>query len=169
MKNVEYDKEDNIIFNQQSTALVITRQAIDFDYQETDNLQLPISRQNQAIAITISELPSLKTNQIVDTTATVSLGGEPPKTVYIQRTKENVRAKEEVIVEDMTGNAPIHIWEPIFEQIEDGKTYLFKILVVKSYKGKYICCSCPYFILLFQFFRRQSFSAFSAFGKKTRI
>ena len=89
---------------------------------------------NVAMNITLSQVPLLKPNQLVNATATISLGNDPPKEVYIKRSGETLKVKEDCIGDD-TGKAVINLWQPFFVELERGKTYSFKNMCVKLFKG----------------------------------
>eukprot|EP00795_Rhopilema_esculentum_P014989 gene14989-6143_t len=124
-----------MIFNHESTAFDIPRQTINFDYQKTENLQPPLSISSQATNIHISEVPTLKLSQIIKTTATISFGNQPPNAVFFFRTGETLHVEEDCIADDSSGTTELHLWEPLNNRIQHNKMYLFKNLVIKSYKG----------------------------------
>ena len=43
--------------------------------------------------------------------------------------------KEDCILEDETGTATIHIWDPLINNIKSGTTYEFQNLIVKHFQG----------------------------------
>eukprot|EP00794_Sanderia_malayensis_P001445 gene1445-1590_t len=54
-------------------------------------------------------------------------------------TSKTLTIKEDCVLEDKTGTAELHIWEPLFHELIDGRhTYKFKNLSVKIFKE-----SCP--------------------------
>eukprot|EP00794_Sanderia_malayensis_P013446 gene13446-biopygen10747 len=64
---------------------------------------------SNAIHITLSQLPKLKANQKVNVTVTCSFSEEPPKNVLIQRFNCVVAVKEDIIAEDPTATASLHL------------------------------------------------------------
>eukprot|EP00795_Rhopilema_esculentum_P014984 gene14984-6138_t len=90
---------------------------------------------SQATHIHIPEVPTLKLSQIIKTTATISFGNQPPKAVFFFRTGETLHVEEDCIADDSSGSTELHLWEPLYNSIQHNKMYLFKNLVIKSYKG----------------------------------
>jgi len=72
--------------------------------------------------IPLEELPALLVNQKVNVTVSISLGNKKPKPVHLKRSKEMTSVKEDCVLEDETGTATIHIWEPLTNNIKSGNT-----------------------------------------------
>jgi ssDNA-binding replication factor A large subunit len=91
--------------------------------------------QTNAIIVNLEDVPRLEANQRVNVTATLSLGTEKPKQVQLRTTQKTAFVNEDCIIEDSTGSAVLHIWEPMSEQLKSGTTYELKNLVVKHFQG----------------------------------
>ncbi len=137
LKNTQESKDScDIIFNQHSTVRVAP--AFDIDFEYSTNLTSSSSTtmpQTNAIIVNLEEVPRLEANQRVNVTATLSLGTEKPKQVQLRTTQKTAFVKEDCIIEDSTGSAVLHIWEPMSEQLKSGTTYELKNLVVKHFQG----------------------------------
>ena len=88
-----------------------------------------------AIIITLKEVPHLEANQKVNVTATLSLEKDKPKRIQLKTTQKMNLVKEDCIVEDSSGSAILHIWDPMIDQLSDGSTYEFQNLTVKEFQG----------------------------------
>ena len=124
-----------IIFNQQSMIRVAPTFDIDFDYQPIHQYQKTAPSAQPAKKITLEEFPTLKVNQKVNVTASVSLGNEKPKPVQLKTSKEMTSVKEDCVLEDETGTATIHVWGPLINKIKSGTTYVIENLTVKYFQG----------------------------------
>ena len=89
----------------------------------------------EEIDISLSALQSMQPNQVVNVTATLPMGDSEPKSILIKTTSKPFNIKEDCILEDTTGTAELHIWDPLFKELNHGGTYTFKNLVVKHFKG----------------------------------
>lgn len=67
---------------------------------------------------------------------TLTLGKNKPKMVVIRGSQENCAVKENCIIEDETGHSVINIWGAAIENLQDGQSYFFKSLMVKSFQGR---------------------------------
>lgn len=132
LKNTKQNSNNDIIFNQQSTVRVTPTFDLDFDYKPINKSQKTEPSTQPAKKITLEELPTLQVNQKVNVTASISLGNENPKPVQLKSSSE---MKEDCVLEDETGTATIHIWDPLFKNMETGTTYEFKNLTVKHFQG----------------------------------
>ena len=111
---------------------------------DTSSFNLSSSGETQAaIDCNISQCKECKPNQKVNVTGTVTMGNDNPKEVTMRRTQEKAAVKEDCIVEDKSGAIPFHIWGPVLQQMENGKTYLFKNLTVRMYKGSTFLSTSP--------------------------
>ena len=136
LKNVkESDGNDSLIFNQLSTVQLQPTSDITFDYKGTDSFSIQSTAPVEAIDISLSALQSMQPNQAVNVTATLSMGDSEPKSILIKATSKTLNIKEDCILEDTTGTAELHIWDPLFNELNDGHTYTFKNLAVKHFKG----------------------------------
>ena len=135
LKNTKQNNNNDIIFNQQSTVRVTPTFDIDFDYQPIDKAQKTEPSTRPAKKIKLEELPTLQVNQKVNVTASISLGNENPKPIQLKTTNEMTTVKEDCVLEDETGTATIHIWDPLFKNIKTGTTYEFENLSVKHFQG----------------------------------
>ena len=89
--------------------------------------------------MTVSEISTLRVNQKVNIAATITMGTKDPKQVMLKATQENSLVKENCVVEDATGSIMAHIWSPLIDQLEDGKSLSFQKLDNKELSGMYIC------------------------------
>lgn len=135
LKNTKQNSNNDIIFNQQSTVRVTPTFDIDFDYKPINKSQKTEPSTQPAKKITLEELPTLQVNQKVNVTASISLGNENPKPVQLKSSSEMTTVKEDCVLEDETGTATIHIWDPLFKNIKTGTTYEFENLTVKHFQG----------------------------------
>ena len=135
LKNTMQNSNNDIIFNQQSTVRVTPTFDIDFDYKPINKSQKTEPSTQPAKKITLEELPTLQVNQKVNVTASISLGNENPKPVQLKSSSEMTTVKEDCVLEDETGTATIHIWDPLFKNIKTGTTYEFENLIVKHFQG----------------------------------
>lgn len=135
LKNTKQNSNNDIIFNQQSTVRVTPTFDIDFDYKPINKSQKTEPSTQPAKKITLEELPTLQVNQKVNVTASISLGNENPKPVQLKSSSEMTTVKEDCDLEDETGTATIHIWDPLFKNIKTGTTYEFENLTVKHFQG----------------------------------
>jgi len=89
-----------------------------------------------AVTITLSQLQTLKINQKVNVTASISLGKDKPKSVPVKSTQKMTMVKEDCILEDETGTANIHIWDGLIDKLKNGSTYECQNLNVKNFQGR---------------------------------
>lgn len=61
----------------------------------------------------------------------------------IKATQTTSCVKEDCILEDSTGTATLHIWNPLINQLETGKSYTFTNLTVKYYQGSTFLSTSP--------------------------
>ena len=85
--------------------------------------------------ITPEELSTLQVNQKVNVTASISLGNEKSKPVQLKTSKEMTSVKEDCVLEDETGTATIHVWDPLINKIKSSTTYVIENLTVKHFQG----------------------------------
>ena len=128
LKNTKQNSSNHIIFNQQSTVRVTPTFDIDFDYKPINKSQKTGPSTQPSKKITLEELPTLQVNQKVNVTASLSLGNENPKPVQLKSSSEMTTVKEDCVLEDETGTATIHIWDPLYKTIKTGTTYEFENL-----------------------------------------
>lgn len=96
-----------------------------------------------AVTITLSQLQTLKINQKVNVTASISLGKDKPKSVPVKSTQKMTMVKEDCILEDETGTANIHIWDGLIDKLKNGSTYEFQNLNVKNFQGRTYLTTTP--------------------------
>ena len=135
LQNTKENDNNQIIFNQQSMVRVAPTFDIDFDYQPIHQSQKTVLSAQPAKKITLEELPTLQVNQKVNITASISLGNEKPKPVQLKTSKEMTSVKEDCVLEDETGTATIHVWDPLINKIKSGTTYVIENLTVKHFQG----------------------------------
>lgn len=134
----------DIIFNQQSVVRSAPAFDIDFDYSpDIAASESSSSSVQPAVTITLEQVPTLKINQKVNVTATISLGSEQPKPVEVKSTQKMTLVKEDCVLEDETGTAEIHIWDELINKVENGTTYEFQNLNVKHFKGSTHLATTP--------------------------
>lgn len=137
LKNTQESKDGrDIVFNQHSTVRLAPAFDIDFEYStsltSSSSMTMP---QTNATVVSFEEVPRLEANQRVNVTAILSKGTEKPNQVQLRATQKKAFVKEDCIIEDTTGSAMLHIWEPMSEQLKSGTTYEFKNFVVKNFQG----------------------------------
>lgn len=135
LKNTKENNNNQIIFNQQSIVRVTPTFDIDFDYQPMNQSPKSAASAQPAKTIILEELPTLQVNQKVNVTASISLGNEKPQPVQLKTTQQMTSVKEDCVLEDKTGTATIHIWDPLINKIKSGTTYEFENLTVKHFQG----------------------------------
>ena len=91
---------------------------IDFDYQSIHQSQKTAPSAQPAKKITLEGLPTLQVN---------------PKPVQLKTSKEMTSVKEFCVLEDETGTATIHVWDPLINKIKSGTTYVIENLTVKHF------------------------------------
>ncbi|XP_068701335.1 uncharacterized protein [Montipora foliosa] len=96
-----------------------------------------------AVTITLEQVPTLKINQKINVTATISLGNEQPKPVEVKYTQKITLVKEDRVLEDETGTAEIHIWDELINKVKNGTTYEFQNLNIKHFKGSTHLATTP--------------------------
>ena len=132
--NTKEDKSGDVIFNQMSTARSASTSDVGFDYDVLQQSAEASSSLSICLTITLGEVSSIRPNQKVIVVGALSLGDEPAKQVKM-RGKEVAMVKDDCILEDVTGSAPLHIWDTFINSVENGKSYRFENLVVKSFQG----------------------------------
>lgn len=138
------DSNKDIIFNQQSIVRSAPAFDIDFDYSpDIAASESSSSSVQPATTITLEQVPTLKINQKVNVTATISLGSEQPKPVEVKSTQKMTLVKEDCVLEDETGTAEIHIWDELINNVKNGTTYEFQNLNVKHFKGSAHLATTP--------------------------
>ena len=135
LRNTKHNSNNDIIFNQQSTVRVTPTFDIDFDHQPIDKSPRAGPSTRPTKKIKLEELPTLQVNQKVNVTACISLGSENPKPIQLKALNEMTTVKEDCVLEDETGTATIHIWDPLYKNIKTGTTYDFDNLSVKHFQG----------------------------------
>ncbi|CAH3119454.1 unnamed protein product, partial [Porites lobata] len=109
------DSNKDIIFNQQSIVRSAPAFDIDFDYSpDIAASESSSSSVQPATTITLEQVPTLKINQKVNVTATISLGSEQPKPVEVKSTQKMTLVKEDCVLEDETEIAGKEIWLTAF-------------------------------------------------------
>lgn len=71
------------------------------------------------------------------------MGSEEAKEVVLRRIQEKATVKEDCIIEDETGAISFHIWGPVIQHLQNGKTYVFKNLTVRMYRGSTFLSTSP--------------------------
>lgn len=139
----ENESSKDIIYNQQSSLRIAPTFDIDFEY--SPNLTSPPSFTSvqPAVTITLAQVPTLKINQKVNVTATISLGSGKPKTVSLKATNKMTMVKEDCVLEDETGTANLHIWDEMITKVKSGSTYDFHNLNVKHFQGSTHLATTP--------------------------
>ena len=137
LQNTKENDNNQIIFNQQSMVRVAPTFDFVFDYQPIHQSQkTALSALAQpAKKITPEELSTLQVNQKVNVTASISLGNEKSKPVQLKTSKEMTSVQEDCVLEDETGTATIHVWDPLINKIKSGTTYVLENLTVKHFQG----------------------------------
>lgn len=74
LQNTKENNNDQIIFNQESMVKISLTFDIDFDYRPIHQSQKMAPSAQPVKNITLEELPTLEVNQIVNITASISLG-----------------------------------------------------------------------------------------------
>lgn len=136
------EDESDWLFNQQSTAYPCANSDISFQYEEqakpeTNYQPIP------STDATIGQVSTIKPNQRVNVSGTLSLGDKKPKEVMIKSTQKNSYVKEDCILEDDTGAMLFHIWSPLIDQVQTNKSYKFTNLTVKYYQGSTFLSTSP--------------------------
>ncbi len=143
LKNTQTSPENHILFNQQSSLRVAPTFDIDFDYSPTKLLDTTASSSQPALTITLKQLSELQPNQKVNVLATISLGKDKPKPVQIKSTQKMSLVKEDCVLEDETGTAILHIWDPLIKEVITGTSYNFHNLTIKHFKGTTFLSTSP--------------------------
>ena len=117
LKNTKTNSENHILFNQQSSVRVALTFDIDFDYSPTKVLDTAASSSEPTLTITLNQLSELQPNQKVNVIGTISLGKEKPKPVQVKSTQKMSAVKEDCVLEDDTGTAILHIWDPLIKDV----------------------------------------------------
>ena len=138
------DSNKEIIFNQQSSVRSAPAFDIDFDFSpDIAASESSSSSEQTAVTITLEQVPTLKLNQKVNVTATISLGNEQPKPVEVKSTQKTILVKEDCLLEDETGTAEIHLWDELISKVRNGTTYEFQNVNVKHFKGSTHLATTP--------------------------
>lgn len=93
------------------------------------------SSSESSLTINLKQLSDLQQNQKVNVIGTISLGKDKPKPVQVKSTQKMSAVKEDCVLEDQTGTAILHIWDPLIKEVTDGVSYNFQNLTVKHFKG----------------------------------
>ena len=138
------DSNKDIVFNQQSSVRSAPAFDIDFDFSpDIAASESSSSSEQTAVTITLEQVPTLKINQKVNVTATISLGNEQPKPVEVKSTQKMILVKEDCVLEDETGTAEIHLWDELISKVRNGTMYEFQNLNVKHFKGSTHLATTP--------------------------
>ena len=138
------DSNKDIIFNQQSSVRSAPAFDIDFDFSpDIAASESSSSSEQTAVTITLEQVPTLKVNQKVNVTATISLRNEQPKAVEVKSPQKMILVKEDCVLEDETGRAEIHLWDELISKVRNGTTYEFQNLNVKHFKGSTHLATTP--------------------------
>ena len=136
LKNVIVkDDGGDWLFNQQSTSQPCPNSDVSFQYDLHCTPTNPKQVSLPCIDVTVKQLATVKANQRVNVSGTLSLGEKESKEVFMKQSKEITYVKEDCILEDETAQIMIQIWQPIINQLRNGKSYHFKNLMVKFYQG----------------------------------
>ena len=142
LKNVIVNNSNEFIFNQQSSVSAAANCDISFAYKDQPAVMEQLKSGSSSLDLgKISELESLSPNQKVNVKGTLTLGGNECK--IVRGSQENCPVKEDCIIEDESGHGVIHIWGAAIDQLQDGQTYSFKNLTVKSIQGKVFLSMTP--------------------------
>lgn len=143
LKNTQTNSENHILFNQQSSVRIAPTFDIDFDYSPTKVLDSTASSSEPTLTITLKQLSELQPNQKVNVIGTISLGKDKPKPVQIKSTQKMSAVKEDCMLEDDTGTAILHIWDPLIKEVINGTSYNFQNLTIKHFKGTTLLSTSP--------------------------
>ena len=131
------------MFNQQSTSCPCPNSDVSFEYnlncEPTNGQGVPMT----TIDVTVKQLSTIKPNQRVNICGILSIGKKEPKELFLKRSQEKSYVKEDCIIEDETGAMVFHIWHPIIDKLESGKSYQFKNVTVKYFQGSTFLSTCP--------------------------
>eukprot|EP00794_Sanderia_malayensis_P014568 gene14568-16070_t len=128
--------QEDFLFNQSSRVNPASPFDVHFQYEEMNQKTgKPQHADVIAINITVESVKNMKAMQIVNVTATLSMGERDPKPVVVGSSRQKTTVKEDCVIEDPTGSSVIHIWEPFFSDVKNGETYRFENLIVKQFKG----------------------------------
>lgn len=134
--------ESDWLFHQQSTAYPCANSDISFQYEEQPKPETNYQPIPSTDA-TIGQVSTIKANQRVNVSGTLSLGDKKPKEVMIKSTQKNSSVKEDCILEDDTGAILFHIWSPLIDQVKTNKSYKFTNLTVKNFQGSTFLSTSP--------------------------
>lgn len=127
------EDESDWLFNQQSTAYPCANSDISFQYEEQAKPETNYQPIRSTDATT-GQVPTIKPNQRVNVSGTLSLRDKKPKEVMIKSTQKSSYVKEDCILEDDTGAIVFHIWSTLIDQVQTNKSCKFTNLTVKYYQ-----------------------------------
>ena len=143
LKNVIINSDEgDWLFNQQSTAYPCSNSDVPFECKVPPKPE-PTSHQVPSVDVTINQVSTIRTNQKVNVSGTLSFGNKEPKQVTLQTTKTETRVKEDCILEDDTGAIRFQIWDPLINNLQTGQSYVFTNLTVKHYQGSTCLTTSP--------------------------
>lgn len=137
-------KDNEIIFNQQSSLNAAANSDVPFDYVQQDKPENSCSNAlSQSVDVSVSDIKTLKANQRINLNAIITIGPEDPKQVTLTKTQESAYVKEDCVIEDYSGSIMAHIWAPLMHQLKNGQAYHFTNLTIRNYKGSTFISSSP--------------------------
>lgn len=143
MKNLTL-KNDELYFNTQSYLHPAASSDTLFSYVEQPKPTQSSPNKQPSLDVSISEIQSLRANQRVNITATITMEDKDPKKVVLKATGDNSFVKEDCVIEDGTRSIMAHIWTPLIDNIKNGQAYLFKNLTVKKFQGCTFVSTSPH-------------------------
>ena len=126
------EKNDQFFINEDSSFVAANSQEMGFKKKEQS--QCDDSNIYSSIEIQLKDVGALSCSQTVNIEGVLTLGDEKLKEVA-KRNGEMGFVKEDCIIEDDTGSATIHIWSPLTNKCESGKSYKMTDVSVKKFSG----------------------------------
>ncbi|KXJ23464.1 hypothetical protein AC249_AIPGENE7178 [Exaiptasia diaphana] len=116
---------------------------VSFTYIEQQKPTQNTTDKPPSVDVTVSEIPSSKSNQRVNISATITIGKKDAKKVLLKSTQQDSFVKEDCVIEDSTGTIMAHIWAPLIDEVKDGQAYLFKNMTIKNFQGSTFVSTSP--------------------------
>jgi len=142
LRNVVCEDDNDWIFNQQSFLHSAPNSDVSFQYVKQTKPTQTSYAPPPSVDVTVSQIITLRPNQKVNISGTLTLGFNDAKQVKL-KTQQDSYVKEDCVVEDSTGPIMIHIWEPLISQVKNGESYCFKNLTIKNFQGCTFLSSSP--------------------------
>ena len=143
IKNVTVNEYDEMFFNHQSYLHPAQNSDVSFTYIEQQKPAQNTTDKPPSVDVTVSEIPSLKSNQRVNISTTITIGKKDAKKVLLKSTQQDSFVKEDCVIEDSTGTIMAHIWAPLIDEVKDGQAYLFKNMTIKNFQGSTFVGTSP--------------------------